>query len=122
VQTFSKTERLSSKIIIDELFEKGKSFNCFPFKIIWTELPKESKNSQVLFSVPKRLFKRAVDRNRLKRLMREAYRKNKDGLYKSLGEKKIGFIFIYLDKTILEYKEVEEKIIAGLIRLNKEVC
>ena len=121
MQTFSKNERLSSKIIIDELFEKGKSFNNFPFKIIWKELPTSTNDTQVLFSVPKRLFKRAVDRNRVKRLMREAYRKNKNTLYEKLNDKKIGLVFIYINKSIVDYKEIEEKIILSLQRLNKEI-
>ncbi len=121
MKTFSKNERLSSKIIIDELFAKGKSFNNFPFKIIWMELPQVATHSQVLFSVPKRLYKRAVDRNRMKRLMREAYRKNKSSLYENLKEKKIGLIFIYLNKTKLDYQEIEEKIIVSLQRLYTDI-
>ncbi len=77
--TFKKSERLSSKKDIQELFNNGSSFYLYPFKVI--TLPADtSKLHQVLFSVPKRLFKRAVDRNLLKRRMREAYRLNNSEL------------------------------------------
>ena len=121
MQTFNKNERLISKVIIDDLFEKGKSFNSSYLKIIWKELPQETHTTQVLFSVPKRIYKRAVDRNKVKRLMREAYRKNKSDFYEKLNGKTIGFIFIYLNKTIIDYKEMEDKIIVSLQRLNKEI-
>jgi len=120
VQTFSKSERLNSKKVIDELFEKGKSFNQFPLKIIWRLLPDEYTHTQVLFSVPKRIYKRAVDRNRIKRLMREAYRKNKKELIDAVGLKKIAIMMIYLDKQIMDYHQLEKEIILGLKRLIKE--
>jgi ribonuclease P protein component len=121
VQTFSKNERLNSQIIIDKLFEKGKSFNNFPLKIIWIDLPEEFKNSQVLFSVPKRLFKKAVDRNRLKRIMRECYRKNKMIFQGEENKRNVGVVIVYLNKEIISYQEMNEKIISSLERLKKEI-
>ena len=117
MSTFPKAERLSSKVVIDKLFETGKPFNCSPFKVIWLETTENESPVQILISVPKRLFKRAVDRNRLKRLIREAYRKNKYLLYNQLKEKKMLVMFIFTSRTILEYKEVEEKMIVTLQRL-----
>jgi ribonuclease P protein component len=119
VQTFSKNERLINKVIIDKLFDSGKSFNNYPLKIIWLELKGEIPNNQILFTVPKRLFKKAVDRNKLKRLMREAYRKNKSIINQKTSS--VGIIVVYLDKEKINYKDMNMKIITSLERLNKEM-
>lgn len=122
MQTFTKTERLSSKLLIDKLVEKGKSFNNSPFKFVWIELEESATPVQFLISVPKRNFKRAVDRNKLKRRSREAYRKNKaDLLISHLGEKKICLMLVYIAKEKLEYIEIEQKIKEGLQRLVKTI-
>ena len=121
MQTFTKAERLCSKVEIDKLVETGKSFNSGFFKIIWKETTEGTAPAQIVISVPKRLFKKAVDRNRLKRLTREAYRKNKNILYTDLKNKKILLMFIYKVKTIVEYKELEEKIIVALQRLSENI-
>ena len=73
--TFKKEERLCNKRLIDGLYHNGSSFLCYPFKATWclSDLPAPFP-AQVLFAVSKKRFKRAVDRNRVKRLMREAYR------------------------------------------------
>lgn len=122
MQTFTKTERLSSKLLIDKLVEKGKSFNNSPFKFVWIELEESTTPVQFLISVPKRNFKRAVDRNKLKRRTREAYRKNKgDLLIKPLAEKKICLMLVYIAKEKLEYIEIEQKVKEGLQRLVKTI-
>ncbi len=122
MQTFTKAERLSGKTALDRLFQTGKSFNSFPFKVVWKEVSADNiPPVQVVISVPKRIFKRAVDRNLLKRRTREAYRKNKAALYNALGDKKVHLLLVYTSKTILEYKEIEDKIIIVLQRLNKTV-
>ena len=121
MQTFTKAERLSSKIEIDRLFETGKSFKSGPFKIIWLETHESATPAKLVISVPKRLFKKAVDRNRLKRLTREAYRKNKEQLYSHLKNKKISLMFIFTARNIIDYKEMEEKIILSLQRLTEHI-
>ncbi len=121
MKTFSKEERLCSKVFIDELVAKGKSFNSFPFRIIWIEATENKVPVRVVISVPKRIFKRAVDRNRLKRLTREAYRKNKEVLYKELKERKVNVMFVYTSKTLMEGKELEEKLVSALIMLVKRI-
>lgn len=121
MQTFSKAERLCSKVLIDKLVETGSSFNSFPFRVTWKKVDEGTSPVQVLISVPKRVYKRAVDRNLLKRLIREAYRKNKMELYRALENKKIHLMLIYTSKTIIEYTEMEEKIINVLKRLSKEI-
>jgi ribonuclease P protein component len=121
MQTFSKSERLCSKVLIERLFEKGKSFNSFPFKVTWMEIAESTAPVKIVISVPKRIFKKAVDRNRLKRQIREVYRKEKQKTYEMLGEKKILLLIIYTAKTKLEFKELEMKIIETMQRLNTTV-
>jgi ribonuclease P protein component len=121
MQTFSKNERLCSKILIDRLMANGKPFNHSPFRISWIPIAESSAPVKVVISVPKRSFKKAVDRNRLKRQIREAYRKEKKNTYTVLGEKKILLILIYTAKTKLEFKEIEQKLIEALKRLNKKL-
>jgi ribonuclease P protein component len=119
--TFTKAERLSSKVAIDKLFETGKSFHNTPFKVFWLETAIGNSPVQIVISVPKRIYKRAVDRNKVKRLIREAYRKNKDTFYEKLNNKKISLMFIYTFKLIINYKEMEEKVVQTLQRLSKNI-
>lgn len=78
--------------------------------------------AQILISAPKRRFKLAVHRNRIKRLVREAYRQNKQPLYHHLQthQKQLVFMLFYAAKNIMPYKEIEGKIIILLQRLIKE--
>ncbi len=122
--TFKKEERLSSRKVIATLYESGKSFNSKCFRIIWLKHEgADTFPAQVLISVSKRNFKRAVDRNRIKRLIREAYRKNKHSFYEALTlkNKKIVFAFSYLAKEELSYAEIESKLIVTLQRLQAEL-
>ncbi len=128
MQTFSKNERLCSRILIDRLIEKGKSFNHSPFRITWLPIAESSAPIKVVISVPKRSFKKAVDRNKLKRQIREVYRKQKQSVYDVLkdlsagqAEKRILVMIVYTAKTKLEFKEIEQKIIEALERLSKAV-
>ncbi len=118
--TFKKEERLSRKKLIDELFERGSSFYLQPFKIIFLEKKSEvTFPAQVLISVSKRNFKRAVDRNKIKRLIREAYRMNKHSLYESLQKKNRQLIIaiLYTAKTIESFPIIQQKVIMLLARL-----
>ena len=119
-KTFKKEERLTSKKLMDELFNKGSSIYFEPIRLVWLEttLPSTSP-AQVVFSVPKKSFPRAVDRNLVKRLMREAYRLNKHSLYLHLKQanKIIAVAFIYGGKKIMPYAAINDKIILALSRL-----
>jgi ribonuclease P protein component len=75
---FPKSSRLTKKIVIQELFNKGSSFYSFPIKFTFLPAPPEITGHQVLISVSKRNFKKAVSRNKIKRLIREAYRNLQD--------------------------------------------
>jgi ribonuclease P protein component len=123
MQTFSKDERLCSEVLFSELLEKGSSFFVHPFKVVWLKTEHPGKSPvQLAISVPKKKFKRAVQRNRVKRLIREAYRKNKQELYSALAENelKLTVLVVYTAATEPPYSEVESKIKLILQRLVKE--
>lgn len=123
--TFKKSERLKSRKIIERIFNReGKSFANFPLRVILLETPLNTEfPAQVTFSVSKRKFKKAVQRNRIKRLMREAYRLNKPKFYESLKaqDKQVAIMFIYLANEELPYKEIEVKMKQSLKRLRRIV-
>jgi len=117
--TFNKTERLRSKKIIERLFNQGDTFINYPFKIVWLKTSlKGPFPAQVLISVSKKGFKRAVDRNKIKRRIREAYRKNKHILYGHLGKtsNSCALAIIFIGKEIYKYNDIERKIIDSLTR------
>jgi len=109
-QTFKKQEKLKKSTLIEKLFAQGKSLTEFPIKLIYLEIEHESPYKiQAGVTVSKRNFKKAVDRNRIKRLLREVYRKNKFRIYESENTKKHIFMFIYLGKMEFEYHILEDK-------------
>lgn len=113
--TFKREEKLKSRKLIEKLFEKGDSITEFPLRMIFLKIEHNSNfKVQASFSVSKRKFKKAVDRNRIKRLMRECYRTNKHTIYQNIKEKHI-IMFTYLDEKEYKYVELEEKMI-NLIR------
>jgi ribonuclease P protein component len=123
-QTFKKGERLCSKKSIAELFEKGNSFYSFPFQVIWHVSSAETKfPAQVAISVSKKLFRRAVQRNLIKRRIRESYRKNKQILYDFLVKKESGLnlIIIFKGDTIPDYPETERSLKTALDKLINEL-
>jgi ribonuclease P protein component len=120
--TFKKEERLCNKRLIDGLFHNGSSFLCYPFKVSWM-CSDETGNSpaQIVFSVSKKRFQRAVDRNLVKRLSREAYRLHKQQhLYNQLttSGKKIVLSLGYIGKEIATYDFLEKK----MLKLLKQLC
>lgn len=117
---FKKAERLSSKLLIEKLFENGRSFKLHPFRVTWLEHTLNTNLPvQIAFSVPKKNFKRAVDRNKLKRRSREAYRKSKQRLYEKLKEQKrsILVMLVYIANEMSDYAIIENKINAVINRL-----
>ena len=118
--TFPKEEHLCRKKLIEELFGKqGSSFGVYPLRLVWVaSAAPTAVPPQVLISVSKRTFKRAVDRNRIKRLIREAYRLNKYRLVEQPGGHSVallGIIFTGKEKSPLTL--VEKKLISGIQRL-----
>jgi ribonuclease P protein component len=120
--SFRKDERLCSKKIIDKLFVQGKSVFVFPVKMVYleTKLP-SGYPVQAGFTVPKKSFKRAVQRNLIKRRMREAYRLNKSKFYDEIGEKQVAVFFIFTGKTISEYTQIETAIKKGMKKVLSEL-
>ena len=105
--TLEKEDKLKSRKLIEQLFSEGDRVKSFPFHMVF--LPINHKNNttlQVGFSVPKRNIKLAVDRNRIKRIMREAYRKNKNLFSEGLTEKFI-FMIVYTARKEMKYVEME---------------
>lgn len=118
--TFKKEERLCNKRLIDGLFHSGSSFLCYPFKVSFNIVTDGQPTAQVLFAVAKKRYKRAVDRNHIKRRMREAYRLAKqDLLYNHLAtvDKTIVLSIAYIGKEIAEYEVIEKKMQKALTQL-----
>ena len=116
--SFTKAERLSSKKSIQELFDKGSSFYLFPFKVLYLSNPDKNCNAhQLLISVSTRNFKRAVDRNLIKRRTREAYRLQKE-LIQNTPHKGM-FAFIYTAKVVLPFAAIKEKMFLVLKKIEK---
>ncbi len=112
---FRREERIKSKKLIDYVFNGGaRSFSNFPIRIVYKENNKPSKGSRasILVSVSKKRFKHATDRNKVKRLIREAYRTSKSNLLTTLNleNKNIAIAFIYLSNKIVPYNIIQEKI------------
>lgn len=118
--TLGKAERLKSRKTIEQLFKEGKSFSIYPFRVLFLFNQPSSDNShlskhhaplQAGFTVSSRHFKKAVDRNRIKRLMKESYRLQKNNLEQVtvLNNNSLAVFFIYIGKEIAAYELVYEK-------------
>lgn len=118
--TFHKDERLSGLKTFETLTKNGHSFFSHPFRITWMISGAEQVYPvRIAFGVPKRNFKQAVKRNRIKRLFREAYRKQKQELYSAMELKsvKITVLLVYTAREVPTYSETEGKISLSLRRL-----
>lgn len=118
---FPKSERLSNQTKIQELFSTGDHFNAYPLKVIYLKYQQELPPlpNQMLVTVPKRNFRRAVDRNKLKRRVREAYRLNKHLILSPKEDCYLLIGYIYIGKEIDDYQVIEKKLKQSLLRLNK---
>lgn len=122
---FAKNERLCSLKLIEELFKSGNILFQYPYRIIWNESETAfSGPSQVVIAVPKRNFKRAVDRNLIKRRIREGFRTQKEILYAPLSEKGVKIIFMiqYTGKEIASSVKIAESMAAALKKLATAAC
>jgi ribonuclease P protein component len=119
--SFPKKEKLKSKKLIEKLFVEGKSVSNYPIKLIYlkTELPYDVP-IQTGVTVPKKNFKSAVMRNRIKRLMRESYRLNK-GLVFNNSKGSFALLFLYLGRKEPDYSLVEKNLKAALHKFEKKI-
>lgn len=117
--SFPKSEKLKSQKQIDQLFLEGKSIKQFPLRLIYMPVPKQAQ-SQVAFAVPKRLFNHAVDRNRIKRQMREAYRLQK-GNFSLPQDKNLAMVFVYMAKQVPQYKQLEKSVSTLLSKAKADI-
>lgn len=119
-KTFTKEERLCSKRDIDSLFHSGSSFVVYPFRVVYSVISSEAMDAKVILSVSKKRFRRAHDRNRIKRLMREVYRLHKaEVLYPDLIDRSLSIHYAiqYIAKEELSFNYLEERMIKVLKHL-----
>jgi ribonuclease P protein component len=115
---FRKSERLCSRKSIGKLFAAGNVVFHYPFRVLWLDAGEGTYfPAKAAISVPRKRFKKAVDRNRIKRLVREAYRLNKEQLYDGLIQKgrNIEMIIVYIAGEEHEFNYINEKI-TGLFK------
>ncbi|MDT3405578.1 ribonuclease P protein component [Mucilaginibacter terrae] len=123
--TFKKEERLCNKRLLDKLFHSGSSFLCYPFRVSWLQAPEPQQATvQVVFAVAKKRYRRAVDRNLIKRRTREAYRVHKQELlYKPLQEQNKQLILSvnYIGKEINDFAFMDKKMAKLMVQLCEQV-
>ena len=123
--SLSKDERLYLREAISELFAKGSGFMVFPYRIVYHVLPENDSQVArvaIMTIAPKKKFKHAVDRNRVKRLTREAYRINKLAIIDAFEKAhlKLQVAFIYADNKHITFQETERHIKKGLQTIMKK--
>lgn len=123
-RSLSKSERIYLRDDLRRLFAEGSSFVAYPLRIVFLSSPTPKPNAPlaILISVPKKRFKHAVDRNRIKRLVREAFRLQKDKLGQKLRSQgcSISFAAVYLKNELPDYKTIYRAIGKTLHRLERE--
>lgn len=125
IYSYNKKEKLKSRKSLEQLFAKGRSFSVFPVKVFYMPVTETTDSAiKAGVGVSARNFKKAVDRNRIKRLLRECYRLNKLPIHDSLlkNKKAIAVFFLYTGKEIPEYTMLNEKMQAALIKLEENIA
>ena len=121
--TFKKSERLCSRLLMDRLFQgDNKSVSAYPLRAVFLPVSTdEQKGVSVLISVPKKRFHDAVDRNRVKRQIREAYRKQKHALIEKMDEREQGLLiaFIYVSAQIESAAYIEKRLARLLDKIDE---
>ena len=122
-QTLCKRERMVSQRLIDALFSGSRSMAAFPLRVVYQykeRMREDDAAIQILVSVPKRHFKHAVDRNRVKRQIRDAYRRHKQMLWEKIAEDQEMLVgFIWLSDRHYPSKEIEHRVMKILQSIAK---
>jgi ribonuclease P protein component len=121
--TLHKSEIISSKILIDNIHEKGYSLKLYPFFCKFLELQTNENTIQFIFVVGKKRFKKSVDRNKIKRLFKEAYRLNKHTFINKLNEKNknIGVFFSFIDNKIPTFNKMNAFVINSFEKIINKI-
>ncbi len=121
--TFRKQERLTSLKTIEKLFTEGNVFVIHPYRVFWLRNEDQENCLKIAISVPKKRFKKAVDRNLLKRRTREAFRTQKDELTETLqlNQLKLSVFLVYINDTIVEFSFLEKQMLQVLQKLNNDM-
>jgi len=121
--SYNKTEKLKSRKQTEELFSKGKSFTIFPLRVLYLPIQQQEGSVKAGVGVSSRNFKKAVQRNRIRRLLREAYRTEKIPLYHQLENTggHLNLFLLYIGKEMPEYVLLKEKMRLIIQRLIKEL-
>ena len=121
--TFKKSERLCSRILMDRLFQgDNRSVSAYPIRAVFLPVePTAQQGVSVLISVPKKRFHDAVDRNRVKRQLREAYRKHKHALISRMAERGEGLLiaFVYVSPQIESTEHIEKRMVRLLDKIGE---
>jgi ribonuclease P protein component len=123
--TFTKAERITGEKRVDAIFASGKSFISYPLRVVYLQHEQSPIHScSILITVPKKRIKKAVHRNRIKRLIRESYRLNKELVNDiEFGEQSLDIAFVYVKDTVSDYKELQKGVKKALrqiaIRIKK---
>ncbi|MBO4214796.1 MAG: ribonuclease P protein component [Bacteroidaceae bacterium] len=127
----AKSERLTSQLVIEKIFAGGNaSMAAFPLRIVYMQMERSGEEeaikaplASILVSVPKKRFRHAVDRNRMKRLIREAYRLNKHILWEALEEKdfRLALAFVCITDTLPTFYTVNKSMKKALTRIAEKV-
>ena len=115
---FQKENKIQSRLEIESLYEKGSKLKAFPIKLIYLLEPESGSKLKSAFAVPKRSFKLAVNRNKIKRRMREAFRLNK-GIIEDKFEDRLLLMFVVQGSESPSFQEIQDKIILLLQRLKE---
>ena len=115
MNSFPKSAKLCGQLRIQSLYKEGRRFSQWPLRVSYR--PVEAPETRVLIWAPKSLFKHAVDRNRLRRLMREAYRLHADEIRSSAQHYEIAFN--YMDKTEQPYATIEKAVRKSLKKIHE---
>jgi ribonuclease P protein component len=120
--TLPKSERLCGTKAVEELFSTGQSYFSYPFKIIFTKSDQSIPFPKILISIPKRVIKKAVQRNKLKRQLKEIYRLNKNDFWPPHSNNYIHTVgIIFAGKEPADFEFLKKKLILALQRLKSEV-